>query len=224
MVSVKLPCPPRQTDSPSEAKNFTVNGTLENVIKTLAPIWANPANAATADGKKVLSVLLSLVSCVCVLPPESEDFLSRLDGRLLPAIAALCAAEPDLCRRYPEVGRVSVEAVLGGKTMLELCVLARANDVDISRCDTTEVVRTLVASGKRLESAGNATTDRAVLLELFRSTSGPFWLNKEGCGTSAPLGQWDGVTIDDGSRVTRLDLQRNNLNGTGKVFVCSQKS
>lgn len=156
-----------QTECPSEAKSFTVNGTLASIVKKLAPFWADPAAAATPDGKRVLTMLLSLVSSVCVFPPESEPVLPHLDQRLLQAFGALCASEPELYSRYPEVGGVSATAALEGMSLLDLCLLARNHEVDISRCDKTEVVRTLVASRKALASgvvstAGSVTTNCAV--------------------------------------------------------------
>lgn len=101
-------------ESPGEAKSFTVNGTLSSIVKKLAPYWADPASAATPDGKKVSAMLLSLVSCVRVLPPDNEPVLPYLDQRLSPAFGVLCASEPELCRRYPDVGGASVRAALEG--------------------------------------------------------------------------------------------------------------
>lgn len=212
-----------QTESPSEAKSFTVDGTLANIVKKLAPFWVDPAVLATPDGKRVTSMLLSLVSSVCVFPPESEPVLPRLDQRLLRAFGTLCESEPELYRKYPEVGGVSTTAVLEGKSLLDLCLLARDHDVDISRCDKTEVVRTLVASGTSLSSAlvpmtRIATMDRAALMELFTATDGSSWKNKQGWGTTDDIGTWHGVTVeDDGGRVVKLDLSDNNLKGTRHV-------
>lgn len=217
-------CPPCQTDSPGEAKNFTVNGTLANVVKSLAPFWADPACATTSDGKKVLSFLLNLVSCVCVLPPEAAPIFPDLDRRLLPAMGTLCASEPELCRRYPEVGNMSLGAALERKSMLDLCMLAQENDVDITHCDKTPVIRALVSSGKAIGSKAmatsvqHATTDRVALMELFNSTKGPSWRNSTAWGTSAPVGEWHGVSVSSEGRVTSLHLRDNNLAGTFEVL------
>ncbi|CAM9215528.1 unnamed protein product, partial [Ectocarpus sp. 12 AP-2014] len=64
-----------KTDSPLEAKQFTVNGTLVNIVDVLAPLWIDSSRAATADASKVLAFLLNLVSCVCALPPMAEPVL-----------------------------------------------------------------------------------------------------------------------------------------------------
>lgn len=90
-----------QTTSPSRAKEFTVNGTLEYIIDILAPWWADPVLAATPDGKKALTFLLDIVSCVSVLPPAHVSVLPKLDKRLLPTFADLCATEPRLYQTTP---------------------------------------------------------------------------------------------------------------------------
>eukprot|EP00752_Nemacystus_decipiens_P017025 g15243.t1 len=59
----------------------------------------------------------------------------------------------------------------------------------------------------------DATTDRAALMVLFKATAGPCWKKSGGWGTSVPLGRWHGVTVNGESRVVKLDLRNNNLNG-----------
>ncbi|CAM9644246.1 unnamed protein product, partial [Ectocarpus sp. 12 AP-2014] len=90
-------------ESPCDAKLFTVNGTLANVVRHFAPTWSDPSRASTADGKKTLSFLLNIVSCVCAFPPENVPVLSNLDKRLLPAFGGLSSANPELRRLYPKV-------------------------------------------------------------------------------------------------------------------------
>lgn len=221
---------PCQTKSPSRAKDFTVNGTLEYIIDILAPVWADPVLAATPDGKKALTFLLDVVSCVSVLPPENVLVLPKLDKRLLPAFAFLCASEPMLCRSYPEVGGATVKPMLDGKTMLDLCLLTREVDVDISSCTSKEaVIEALFMSGKPLKPAGpalpdvavtpmgDAASDRAALMALYNATGGPSWKRNAGWGTSAPLLDWHGVAVDGGGRVSKLDLYDNNLKGADIV-------
>ncbi|CAM9323185.1 unnamed protein product, partial [Ectocarpus sp. 12 AP-2014] len=77
--------------SPLEAKQFTVSGTLVNIVDILAPLCVDPSLGTSADGPKVLEFLLNLVSCVCALPPVAQPVLSDLDERLLPAFGKLCA-------------------------------------------------------------------------------------------------------------------------------------
>ena len=60
-----------------------------------------------------------------------------------------------------------------------------------------------------------ASEDRAVLMDLYNSTEGPNWERQGGWGTNEPIGDWEGVTVDDTTgRVTRLDLEENRLSGS----------
>ncbi len=71
----------------------------------------------------------------------------------------------------------------------------------------------------------NASTDRVALMGVYSATKGPpkkklvgvkkhtGWKRREGWGTSCPLAEWHGVTVDDQGRVVKLDLSENNLKG-----------
>ena len=56
-------------------------------------------------------------------------------------------------------------------------------------------------------------SERDALVALYNATVGPDWTNSAGWLTDAPVGQWQGVTIDAGGRVSGLDLQNNALSG-----------
>ena len=58
-----------------------------------------------------------------------------------------------------------------------------------------------------------ASTDRAALLALFRSTHGSGWKNSNNWNTTAPLSEWYGVYVDHEGRVVKLWLPDNNLQG-----------
>lgn len=180
-----------------------MNGTVPNIVSKFAPIWNKPSCATTPDGKKLVAFLLNLVSCVCVLPPESE-VLPCLDKRLLPAFGVLCAAEPELRQLYPSLADVSVIAMLEEKTMKSLIQLAEEADVDVDSCTCKDqLVQNLLASKKslvvnrvaeatetppfplerdrtpaaaepaRVPPVGDASTDRAALMALYSATNGP---------------------------------------------------
>ncbi|MDE2751463.1 MAG: hypothetical protein OXI83_02690 [Gemmatimonadota bacterium] len=57
-------------------------------------------------------------------------------------------------------------------------------------------------------------SDRDALLALYDSTGGVGWTRRGNWDTSAPLGDWHGVTTDANGRVTVLWLYENNLRGT----------
>lgn len=59
-----------------------------------------------------------------------------------------------------------------------------------------------------------SNTDRDALVALYDSTDGGNWTNNDNWLTTAPLGDWHGVTTDANGRVTALWLQENNLRGT----------
>ena len=56
--------------------------------------------------------------------------------------------------------------------------------------------------------------DRASLVALYNATGGANWTNNTNWLTTAPIGQWHGVTTDGNGRVTNLDLNDNQLSGT----------
>ena len=60
---------------------------------------------------------------------------------------------------------------------------------------------------------GSVVTDRAALEALYDATGGPGWTENTNWKTSAPLGEWFGVTTDAAGRVTRLLLHANGLAG-----------
>ena len=58
-----------------------------------------------------------------------------------------------------------------------------------------------------------ALTDRAALTALYHSANGDDWNDGANWLTDAPLSEWHGVETDVSGRVTRLDLEANNLVG-----------
>ena len=69
----------------------------------------------------------------------------------------------------------------------------------------TMAVTVVVSSGPQ--------SDYEVLAALYGATGGPTWTDSTNWKTDAPLGEWYGVTTDDGGRVTGLDLRENALIG-----------
>ena len=56
-------------------------------------------------------------------------------------------------------------------------------------------------------------TDRETLVVFYNATDGPNWEDNDSWLSDAPLGEWEGVTIDSNGRVTDLDLFENELSG-----------
>ena len=61
--------------------------------------------------------------------------------------------------------------------------------------------------------ASSPTTDRVALVALYNATGGANWTNRTNWLSNSPIGEWHGVTTNDGGRVTELRLQQNNLSG-----------
>ncbi len=58
-----------------------------------------------------------------------------------------------------------------------------------------------------------ATTDRDVLITIYRASNGANWSKSSNWLTDAPLDTWYGVTTDENGRVTDLTLSENELSG-----------
>ena len=61
---------------------------------------------------------------------------------------------------------------------------------------------------------GSAASHRAALEALYDTTGGASWTSSTSWKTSAPLGDWYGVTTDASGRVTELKLGDNGLTGS----------
>ncbi len=57
-------------------------------------------------------------------------------------------------------------------------------------------------------------SDREVLVALYEATGGRNWANADNWLTTAPLGEWYGVSADTQGRVTALYFRNNNLEGS----------
>ena len=72
---------------------------------------------------------------------------------------------------------------------------------------------TLTVTGLGATGPAPQGSDRAALVALYNATDGPNWVSKTNWLSDEPLGEWYGVTTDGGRRVTRLDLNTNQLIG-----------
>lgn len=87
----------------------------------------------TENGSRVVKYLLSIVSSVCILPPEGL-LLPQLDDRLVEAIGVLRCSEPSMLDRFPEVGGAALGALLQSKPLDNLCRMSKLG-VDMMLCD-----------------------------------------------------------------------------------------
>ena len=68
--------------------------------------------------------------------------------------------------------------------------------------------------GIGVELSAVALGDREVLVALYNATDGANWTDNTNWLSTAPLGEWHGVTVDVGGRVTELILRARQLSGT----------
>ena len=81
------------------------------------------------------------------------------------------------------------------------------------RCRLLPLLALLAVAGDAA-AQGSAASDRAALEALYDATGGAGWTNSTSWKTSAPLGDWYGVTADASGRVTELKLGDNGLTGS----------
>ena len=67
---------------------------------------------------------------------------------------------------------------------------------------------------KPCEDEPEESADRDALVALYNATDGPNWTNNTNWLSDRPLGEWHGVTTDDGKMVIELYVVNNNLTGT----------
>ncbi len=79
-------------------------------------------------------------------------------------------------------------------------------------------VQITATSGSLSTSIGvsimTSDSDKAILIALYNETNGPNWTNNENWLSEAPLDEWHGVTTDTDGRVTVINLDENNVNGS----------
>ena len=80
---------------------------------------------------------------------------------------------------------------------------------------TDRSIRGAVPSGTAVvQSKPTFSTDRQLLGVLYTATSGGGWTNRQGWTSSTiDVGDWHGVDVDSDNRVSRLELENNNLQG-----------
>ena len=62
-------------------------------------------------------------------------------------------------------------------------------------------------------ASGSAETDREALVAIYNATDGENWNRSDNWLSDAPLDEWEGVTTDDEGRVTKLEVNGNDLSG-----------
>ena len=106
----------------------------------------------------------------------------------------------------------AVTAFASGDTVWLVPGAAGTGRVTVTAQDPDGLSATQAMMVTTAASAG-PQSDREVLEVLYDSTGGASWTNRRNWKTSAPLGEWYGVTTDPAGRVTGLHLDDNGLTG-----------
>ena len=106
----------------------------------------------------------------------------------------------------------AVTAFASGDTVWLVPGAAGTARVTVTAQDPDGLSATQAMTVTTAASAG-PQSDREVLEVFYDSTGGASWTNRTNWKTSAPLGEWHGVTTDPAGRVTGLVLSENGLTG-----------
>ena len=106
----------------------------------------------------------------------------------------------------------AVGAFAAGDTVWLVPRVAGTAMVTVTARDAGGLSATQAMAVTTAASAG-PQSDREVLEVFYDSTGGASWTNRRNWKTTAPLGEWHGVTTDFAGRVTRLELPGNGLTG-----------
>ena len=184
------PFPPSTRPFPLATRPFLV-ATL-----ALAAFWT----ASCGDDVVRPPLDPSVPTTITVSPPTAELGATGATVQLTARVLDQNGREMDTANVMwasgaPDVATVSpaglVTAVGGGTVAIS------ANAGEVSDTATVTVAR-----------------DREVLEAFFNGAAGAQWHASDNWMTEEPLADWYGVEVDDGGRVTGLDLTDNNLAGT----------
>ena len=127
------------------------------------------------------------------------------DGDMLTYTAA--SAEPWLVRVQATGAVVTLTGAGEGTATVRVAA------TDPGGLSVSQSFSATVARPADPDPQGSVESDRAALEALYDATDGPNWTNSTNWKTSAPLGEWYGVTTDADGRVTEIYLFDNGLTG-----------
>ena len=174
---------------------------------------------AAADFQAWLETIANFRGDTCNRSPESVDTVPpQALTESGPAVGVSMDAyftDPDddpLTYTAASGQAVTVTAVASGDTIWLVPAAAGAATVTVTATDPggLSAAQTIAVT---VNASAGPQNDREVLEVLYDSTGGESWTNRGSWKTSAPLGEWYGVTTDTAGRVTELDLGANELTG-----------
>ena len=140
-----------------------------------------------------------------VLDVEVSQAFVDADGDTL--TYTVSSAAPWVVRAGSAGARVTLTAVSEGAATI------RVTATDPDGLSVTGSFSAIVEGAGDTGPQDSVESDRAALEVLHDATGGAGWTHSTNWKTTAPVGEWHGVTTDADGRVTRLDLSFNNLTG-----------
>ena len=120
---------------------------------------------------------------------------------------AASSSAPWVVRASAAGGRVTLTAVSEGAATIRVSA-SDPGGLSVSASFSASAARPADA-----DPQDSLAADRAALEALYDTTAGASWTDSTSWKTSAPLGEWHGVTTDADGRVTGLNLRYNGLAG-----------
>ena len=162
---------------------------------------------------------INFSGATCNRPPQSVDAIPAQalteSGPALGVSMEAYFSDPDddrLTYAAASSNAGAVTAFASGDTVWLVPGAAGTARVTVTAQDPDGLSATQAMTVTTAASAG-PQSDREVLEVFYDSTSGASWTNRTNWKTSAPLGEWHGVTTDPAGRVTGLELNENGLTG-----------
>ncbi len=183
------------------------------------------------DGFRAWLVGLDVFSgATCNRPPEAvgaipAQALTELGPASGVAMAGYFSDPDDDELAYAAVSSHAgvVTAVVSGDTVWLAPGTAGMATVTVTASDPDDLSATQTMSVTTAASTG-PRGDREALAALYDATGGADWTLNNNWKTTAPLGEWSGVTTDEDGRVTKLTLVDNGLAGALPVALGSLAS
>ena len=156
---------------------------------------------------------------LCTAPPEPVGAIPAQtlteEGPALGVSVAAYFSDPDddpltYAAASSHPGTVSV--LVSGDTVWLVPGAAGTAAVTVTARDS-EGLSAAQAMAVTVVATAAPQSDREVLEALYDATGGADWTDRTSWKTSAPLGEWYGVTLDDRGRIIALELEGNGLTG-----------
>ena len=201
-----------------------LSGTLPQRLTQLAQLteldirYTGVCAPADAEFQEWLAAI-NFSGATCNRPPQSVDAIPAQalteSGPALGVSMEAYFSDPDddrLTYAAASSNAGAVTAFASGDTVWLVPGAAGTARVTVTAQDPDGLSATQAMTVTTAASAG-PQSDREVLEVFYDSTSGASWTNRTNWKTSAPLGEWHGVTTDPAGRATGLDLYENGLTG-----------